>query len=178
MQWKFGFDFRSRAVSPEVHQTHIGSALIVYVVYNMEHWNTYPLVAITIFSEQSPVFQFPYFPYLLTILSLSTQGIQIKIRAKISVLKGPGWCAQNGQTPECGSMYTFRTQRQPSQVRSGKGGARLSQRRHIFHIACINGDILQLLSFFKICVAAWREGFTVQSGMFQAGDKPWLKSRS
>ena len=41
----------------------------------------------------------------LTILSLSTQGVPIKIRAKISVLKGPGWCTQNGQTVE--SMHSI-----------------------------------------------------------------------
>ena len=92
--------------------------------------------------------------------------------AKRSTLQGPGCRTEHGLIVKCGSKDSFRTQRQPSQLRSGSGGARLSQSRRIFHIACINRVLLQFLQFLQLFIAAMRKEFTVQSGMFIAGEEP------
>ena len=49
----------------------------------------------------------------------------------------------------------------PFQRRSGRGCARLSQRRRVFHIACINGVILQLLLLLQL--------LCIKSSPFKAG---------
>ena len=52
---------------------------------------------------------------ILSVLVLLSKAFQIQFhRGEISVLKGPGWCTQKGQTAECGSMHASRTQRPPS----------------------------------------------------------------
>ena len=78
---------------------------------------------------------------VLTILSLSTQGVPISIAAKRNVPKGPGCCPHNGKNIECATMYTLRTQRPPSCLRSGRSGTR--QRRSaqfFFFLNCYRDD--------------------------------------
>ena len=71
----------------------------------------------------------------------------------------------------CGDVHFF--------VRNGshfsdvaeEGRARLRQSRRIFHIACINSHFVVFIVFIAF-IAARRKEFTVQSGMFIAGEEP------
>ena len=58
------------------------------------------------------VFRYPYYPYLLYLVLLRG-AFQLRLGENKCILRGPGWCTQNGQIA-CVAMYTFRTQRQPS----------------------------------------------------------------